>query len=162
MEILIYIAFKTDSGWIKPVNLGNIINTPGAERKPFLHPDGKTLYFSSNGHPGLGRQDLYTSKRLDPDDWTKWSKPVNLGKEINSPASEKGAIVSTEGSLAFFASADRRLNFGGSDIYTMQIPDKLRPEAVTSISGKVTTTNGYPLEAEIVWEDLETGKSLVG
>lgn len=81
---------------------------------------------------------------------------------MRKQASEKGAIVSTEGSLAFFASADRRLNFGGSDIYTMQIPDKLRPEAVTSISGKVTTTNGYPLEAEIVWEDLETGKSLVG
>jgi hypothetical protein len=42
----------------------------------------------------------------------------------------------------------------------MQIPDKLRPEAVTSISGRVTTTNGYPLEAEIVWEDLETGREL--
>lgn len=156
----IYIAFKTDSGWSKPVNLGNIINTPGSERKPFLHPDGKTLYFSSDGHPGLGRQDLFMAKRTDPNDWTKWSTPINLGKEVNSPDNESGAIVSTEGALAYFASADRRLNFGSSDIYTMDMPDKLRPEAVTTISGKVTNVDGFPLEAEIVWEDLETGKEL--
>lgn len=156
----IYIAFKTDSGWSKPVNLGSIINTPGSERKPFLHPDGKTLYFSSDGQPGLGRQDLFMSKRLDPNDWTKWSKPINLGKEVNTPNNESGAIVSTEGALAYFASADRRLNFGKSDIYTMDIPDKLRPEPVTTISGKVTNVDGFPLEAEIVWEDLETGKEL--
>lgn len=156
----IYVALKTESGWTQPINLGNIINTPGAERKPFLHPDGKTLYFSSNGHPGLGRQDLFVSKRLDPDDWTKWSEPINLGKEINTPDNERGANISTEGGLAFFASADRRLNFGASDVYTMELPEKLRPEPVTSISGKVTNANGFPLEAEIVWEDLETGKEL--
>lgn len=155
-----YVSLKTADGWSQPINLGDIVNTPGAERKPFLHPDGKTLYFSSDGHPGLGRLDLYMSKRLDPDDWTKWSKPINLGKEINSPSNERGAIVNTDGGLAYFASADRKLNFGSSDIYTMDMPEALRPEPITSVFGKITNTEGFPLEAEIVWEDLETGKEL--
>jgi len=156
----IYVSLKTADGWSPPINLGEIINTPGAERKPFLHPDGKTLYFSSNGHPGLGRLDLYMSKRLDPNDWTKWSKPINLGKEINTPSNERGAIVNTDGGLAYFASADRRLNFGSSDIYTMDMPEALRPEPITSVFGTITNTEGFPLEAEIVWEDLETGEEL--
>lgn len=156
-----YVSIKDENGeWGEPINLGEIVNTPGSERKPFLHPDGKTLYFSSNGHPGLGRLDLFVSKRLDPDDWTKWSKPFNLGKEINTPDNERGAVLSTNGDLAYFASAERRLNFGSSDIYTIDVPNALRPEAVTSVFGKVTNIEGFPLEAEIVWEDLETGKEL--
>jgi outer membrane protein OmpA-like peptidoglycan-associated protein len=157
----IYVSVKDNEGnWGEPINLGSVVNSSGAERKPFLHPDGKTLYFSSNGHPGLGRLDLFVSKRLDPDDWTKWSKPINLGKEINSPDNERGVVLNTNGDLAYFASAERRLNFGSSDIYTIDVPEALRPEAVTSVFGKVTNLEGFPLEAEIIWEDLETGKEL--
>src|SRR6185436_21013508 len=60
----IYVSVKTDTGWSAPINLGPTINTPYGERTPFLHPDGKTLYFSSDGHYGLGSMDVFKSKRL--------------------------------------------------------------------------------------------------
>lgn len=156
----IYVSLKTDSGWSKPINFGPKINTPYAERKPFLHPDGKTLYFSSAGHPGLGRLDLFMSKKLKEDSWTEWSEPVNLGKQINSFMSDRGAIVTTSGDLAYFASADRGLTFGKSDIFKMNVPARFRPEPVTSLSGRVVDEKGNYVVAKIVWEDLETGKKI--
>lgn len=156
----IYISVKNDSGWSKPINLGKNINTPFAERKPFLHPDGKSLYFSSEGHSGLGRLDLYKSTRLKENSWTEWSEPINLGKEINSGRNERGAIVATDGELAYFASADRGLNFGQADIYKIDVPERLKPEPVTTLSGRVLDNLGNIVDANIIWEDLETGKKL--
>jgi len=157
----IYIAELNPDGSVADViNLGDIINTPFAERKPFLHPDGSTLYFSSDGHAGLGRLDLYMSKRLNEDSWTEWSEPVNMGKEINSPFDESGAIVTTFGDMAFFASQSRDINYGESDIYRMALPERLRPEPIAGIKGTVTDVNGFPIGAKIIWEDLETGDEL--
>ena len=158
----IYISKKiNDSTWSDPINLGESINTPYAERNPFLHPDGKTLYFSSEGLPGIGRLDMFMSKKpLRDTTWTKWKKPINMGFEINTPKNDRGAIVNTMGQLAFFASEDRDLSFGESDIYSVSLPEHLRPDAVTAISGLVTDTDGFPLEAVIVWEDLESGEEI--
>lgn len=157
----IYISTKDDFGnWTEPINLGSTINTPYAERKPFLHPDGKTLYFSSNGHPGIGRLDLFMSKRLNEDSWTEWSEPVNFGKEINSPRDERAAIINTFGKLAYFASADRPGTYGRSDIFTMELPPHLRPEPVAVIKGFVKSVAGEPLSADILWEDLTRGKKV--
>lgn len=157
----IYVAIKNDDGtWGEVLNLGDVINTPYAERKPFLHPDGKTLYFASEGHPGLGRLDLFMSKRLSDTSWTEWSEPINFGKEVNTAQNERSAVVNTMGELAYFASEDRPLNFGQSDIYTMELPESVRPEPIYAISGKVVDTEGFPLEAEIIWEDLESGQQV--
>jgi Tol biopolymer transport system component len=72
----------TESGtWGEPVNLGDSINTPGEEMSPFIHPDNSTLYFSSDGHIGLGAQDIYVAK-LKSD--KTWGTPVNLGYPINT------------------------------------------------------------------------------
>lgn len=157
----IYVSVKDENGnWGKPINLGNVINTEFAERKPFLHPDGMTLYFSSNGHAGLGRMDLYMSKRLYEDSWTDWSEPINMGKEINSPGNERAAIVNTFGELAYFATADRPITFGQSDIFTMTLPDHLRPNPVAVIKGTVKDINGNPIDAKILWENLSNGRKM--
>lgn len=157
----IYVAtFNPDGSVGEVVNLGDVINTPFAERKPFLHPDGKTLYFSSDGHAGLGRLDLYMSKRLDPNRWDLWSEPKNMGKEVNSPYDESGAIVTTFGDLAYFASQNRGISYGQSDIYNSELPPDMRPEPIAGITGVVKDINGFPLGATIVWEDLETGEKL--
>lgn len=156
----IYVSFKTANGWSKPINLGPNINTPYAERKPFLHPDGMSLYFSSEGHPGIGGLDLFVSRRLSKDSWTEWSEPVNFGKQINSTADDRGAIISTFGDLSFFATGDRALTFGSSDIFTMKLPQHLKPMPVVIIKGKVMDTEGNPLNAKIIWEDLERNKQL--
>ncbi|MFA7325061.1 MAG: OmpA family protein [Candidatus Kapaibacterium sp.] len=157
----IYVAVKDDDGnWKEPINLGKVINTEFAERKPFLHPDGMTLYFSSNGHAGLGRMDLYMAKRLYEDSWTDWSEPVNMSKEINSPGNERAAIINTFGELAYFATAERPITFGQSDIFTMSLPDHLRPNPVAVIKGTVKDTDGNPIDAKILWENLENGRKM--
>ncbi len=151
----IYITFKKDDdSWSEPINLGKSINTPFAERKPFLHPDGRSLYFASEGHAGLGRLDLFKATRLKNDSWTEWSEPVNLGKEINTTGDDRGAIVSTEGDLAYFAASNRGSSRGGSDIFTMTLPEYAKPEQVAMISGFVKSNKSKALDAEIVWEDL--------
>ncbi|MFA6571139.1 MAG: OmpA family protein [Bacteroidota bacterium] len=156
----IYVCLRTDSGWSKPINLGPKVNTPYAERKPFLHPDGKSLYFSSEGHYGIGRLDLFKIERLSDTSWTEWGEPVNLGKEINAVDDDWGAIVSTDGYIAYFAASNRDVCQGKSDIYAIKVPEALRPEKVITVSGKVLDDKGKPVTAEIVWEDLETGKQV--
>lgn len=152
----IYITTKTSYGWSEPINLGSVINTSYAERSPFLHPDGKTLYFSSDGHYGLGGLDVFKSVRLNEGSWTQWSEPVNLGKEINTTGGNYGYKISTSGNVAYF-SADVAEN---TDIYSITLPKEVRPDAVATIAGKVTDASGNFLEAEIKWEDLSSGKNV--
>lgn len=155
----IYVSLLNDDGnWGEPINLGPTINTPYAERSVFLHPDGKTLYFSSDGHPGLGRLDVFKSVRLSDSSWTEWSEPVNLGKEINSANDDWGYEVDISGTLAYFAGNNYVIGYGGWDIYSISLPDRVRPERVVTVRGKVTDLKGKPLSSIIKWEDLETGE----
>lgn len=154
----LYVSFKTDTGWSPPINLGPKINTPFAERSPFLHPDGRTLYFSSDGHPGLGRLDVFTAVRLREDSWTEWSDPVNLGKEINTILDDWGYKISLSGDSAFFAGHWRSDGFGGWDLYSVTLPSFAKPQKVATIRGKITDPNGRPLSAAIKFEDLKVQK----
>jgi outer membrane protein OmpA-like peptidoglycan-associated protein len=158
----IYVALRTSQGWSEPINLGPSINTPYAERTPFLHPDGKTLYFSSDGHYGLGRMDVLKSTRLSDTSWVEWSEPRNLGKEINTAGNDFGYTVATSGDVACFSSygIEGEKSFGGYDIYSITLPGAARPEAVATVSGKVTDKYGNPIDAAIKWEDLVTGENV--
>lgn len=153
----IFVSIKDDNGnWQQPINLGDAINTPFAERTPFLHPDMKTLYFSSDGHGGLGHLDVYKTTRLD-DTWQNWTTPVNLGKAINSSQNDWGYRVTTDGQTAYFAALN---DDGDEDIYYIQLPKEYRPATVSIITGTLTTDEGLAIDAEIVWEDMNTGKEL--
>src|SRR5690606_7172178 len=89
--------------WKEPVNLGKNINTPYDESAPYIHADNKTLYFSSNGWPGYGGQDLYMSKM---DSSGRWTAPVNLGKPINASYNQTAVHVSMNGAMGYFSSQD--------------------------------------------------------
>jgi outer membrane protein OmpA-like peptidoglycan-associated protein/Tol biopolymer transport system component len=145
----------TEKGWSDPENLGPNINTSMDEQSPFIHPDDSTLYFCSNGWPGLGGMDLFVS-RLGKDG--KWQKPVNLGYPINSSGDENGLSLTANGSYAFFAS--NKLNGeGGFDIYTFELPPSLRPHEVTYVKGTVhDAVTKQPLEAAVEIIDLERNK----
>ncbi len=156
----IYISFKTDTGWSQPLNLGPTINTPYSERSPYLHPDGKTLFFSSEGHPGLGGLDVFVSRRLNDTSWTEWSTPINLGKEINSTDDDLGYKIDISGEKAYFASRNRPGGYGNLDIYSITLPLKARPDHLVVIKGKVRDLKGKPLKAKIIWEDLKTGEKI--
>ncbi|WP_449440541.1 TolB family protein [Pedobacter steynii] len=94
-------TLKDDGYWDVPKNLGPEINTAYDEHTPFIHPDGKTLYFSSDGWPGLGNKDIFLS-RLEGSG--HWGKPENMGYPINTFNEETGLIVTPDGTEGLFSS----------------------------------------------------------
>jgi outer membrane protein OmpA-like peptidoglycan-associated protein len=138
-----------ETGFSLPVNLGSIINTSGDEQRPYLHPDGKTLYFASNGHPGLGKTDLF--KTTLQEDGT-WSEPVNLGYPINTEEVEFGLYVAADGKTAYISSS-REGGYGDMDLYSFELPENARPEWVLSVKGKVfdaATNQGLKADIKII------------
>jgi outer membrane protein OmpA-like peptidoglycan-associated protein len=153
----IWVSVKRGNYWLPPINLGPVINTPYCERAAFLHPDGRTLYFASDGHPGLGKLDVFKSVRLREDSWTEWSEPVNLGKDINTSEDDWGYKISVDGIKAYFSASGLPGGQGMNDIYEITLPQSARPEAVATLRGRIVDAQGNPVGATIRWGDLEHG-----
>ncbi|MFO7616268.1 MAG: OmpA family protein [Bacteroidales bacterium] len=112
----LYIAYKSGTEWLSPVNMGYPVNTRYWESTPFLASDGRTLYFSSNRPGGLGGMDLWYSK-MGRDG--SWEQPVNLGEPVNTTGNELSPFMLPDGSHLFFAS-DGHAGMGGLDLYRSQ------------------------------------------
>jgi len=153
----IYVSYKRDDGsWTDPVNLGDSINSAGDEFAPFIHPDGRTLYFSSNGWQGLGGQDLFFSRMKDDSTWTT---PQNLGYPINTSYDDFGLIVNASGQYAFFSS--NRKGSQDWDLYTFELYPEARPNPVTYVKGKVyDAKTKEPLLANVEIIDLASGNTI--
>ena len=152
-SVNVFVSELNEEGeWSEPIDIGPVINTPGTDRSPFLHPDMKTLYFCSDRHSTLGGLDVFMSTRLSDDSWTEWSEPVNLGKEISSTGDDCWYRISTDGAKAVFS----KLQDNNQDIYWLSLPDHMRPDRVATISGKLLDKKQQPVVAEIKWEDLQT------
>ncbi|MBQ6305211.1 MAG: PD40 domain-containing protein [Bacteroidales bacterium] len=121
---------NTDGTWSEPQNIGGPINTKGTEMAPFLHPDGHTLYFSSDTHIGMGGFDLFMSRR---DDNGHWQEPVNLGFPINTSGDEINFFVAADGKTAFISS-QRDGGKGGYDIYTFELPEEIRSDSANYLA----------------------------
>jgi outer membrane protein OmpA-like peptidoglycan-associated protein len=144
--------------WEIPVNLGDTINTPSNEMAPFIHQDGRTLYFSSSGHPGMGGADLFIS-RMNPSG--AWSKPTNLGYPVNTKNDEINLVINTGGDAAYISSA-KEGGFGNTDIYRFELPAEVRPAIVSYVKGKVYDRNDlHPLAASFELIDMQSGKTVV-
>lgn len=145
-----------DGRFSEAKNIGAPINTQGDEQRPYIHPDGKTLYFASNGHPGMGKGDIYMSTLQD--DGT-WSTPLNLGYPINTFEDEFGLYVSADGTTGYISS-DREGGYGDMDIYSFELDPSIRPKVVFNVKGIVKDAkSGAPLKADIKIIDIETGES---
>ena len=149
-------TLNDDSKWTTPVNLGAGINTVFDESTPFIHSDGRTLYFSSDGWPGMGNKDIFFSTLNEG----TWSKPQNLGYPINTFNEEIGLIVSTDGSEGLFSS-NLEGGFGELDIYRFKIPEAVKPLEVTYVKGVVRDKESKELlAANILVVDLKTDMAL--
>jgi len=126
------------NAWVTPVNIGANINTEGDDQSPFLHPDGNTLYFRSDGRPGMGDFDIYFSRFNDSTE--TWRPPVNIGYPINTKGDDGALIVSLDGTKAIFATdmnfetmvKGNNLNLVAFDLYP-----EARPMPTTYVKGNV-------------------------
>ena len=133
--------------WSTPQSVS--FNTKYNEQTPLIHPDGKTLYFSSDGYPGMGGMDVFYVRKQD--DGT-WGEPVNVGYPINTYNDEHGLVVDAQGEMAYFAS-DREVGFGYLDIYSFELYEDARPNPVSYTRGLVRdakTKKGVQAKIEIV------------
>ena len=127
----IFVSERDKQGrWGKPYSIGSLINTPGMERSPFLHPDMKTLYFSSDKEGTIGDLDVWVTRRLSDTCWTCWSEPENLGAQINTTGRDCWYKISTDGKTAYYAQKNGRRH----DIYSITLPDDKRPEPITVLA----------------------------
>ncbi|MBK8807472.1 MAG: PD40 domain-containing protein [Bacteroidales bacterium] len=144
--------------WTIPTNMGEVINTDKDESSPFIHSDGRTLYFASSGHKGMGKSDIFYSRKL-PDN--TWQKPTNIGYPINSHEEEQDFIVNAKADLGFFSS-DRFKGEGRLDVYQFELYEAARPLPVTYAKGIIfDAETKRKLEALFEIYDLHTNELLV-
>jgi flagellar motor protein MotB len=151
-------AIRNDDGvWGAAFPLPGKINTPFEEESPFLHPDGKTIYFSSNGHPGLGGLDIFVSRKQQNGEW---GTPENLGYPLNTHHDENSLMVEPNGMFAIFAS-DRSNSPGDLDLLHVELPSEVRPISVNALSGIVVDNlTDQPLLASVDLVDVNSGSIL--
>jgi outer membrane protein OmpA-like peptidoglycan-associated protein len=140
----------------EPKNLGPNINTKYDDQCPFIHADNQTLYFTSNGWPGMGNGDIYISRKTD----TGWTKAVNIGYPINTENDDNGMTVSYDGKTAFLSSS-RAGGFGGLDLYSFELPENMQPKKTTYIKAVVKDAKSKQLlNASYSIIDLDTKKEV--
>ena len=149
-----YSKLLPNGEWGLPTPLSPKINSPYDEEAPFIHPDGKTLFFSSKGHSSMGGYDIFFSIRGDDG---KWSKPINMGIPVNTSDDEYFFNTSPDGKRAYYSSSNQT-GFGGKDIFLVNM--NLEAEIpLTVYKGRIAKgKNGkLPENARVVVKDNETG-----
>lgn len=139
--------------WAVAENLGEVINTKYDEEAPFIHPDGKTLFFSSKGHSSMGGYDIFFSIEENG----KWSTPMNIGHPMNSADDEYFFVMSADGKRAYYSSSDGA-GYGGKDIYLVNL-DMDREVPLTVYKGEIVPDKDgkRPANVSIKVTDNETG-----
>ena len=139
--------------WGTPQNMGDSINTSGSEMSPFIHPDGKTLYFSSDTWMGMGGMDIFYARMIND---SVWEQPTNMGYPINTYHDEQGLIVDGSGKNAYYSS--NRSGSNGLDLYRFGLYEDARPATVSYIKGRVIDGKSLlPLNANVELVDIEKG-----
>ena len=148
---------QSDGKWGEPVNAGDKINTAGDETTPFIHFDGKTLYFASNGRPNLGGFDLYYS-RLGADG--SWGVPVNLGYPVNTHKDEMGLVIESNSYIAYYSSTRNEGN--QKDLYWFELHESARPAMASYLKGRVFDfETRRSLQATYDLVNLSTGEQVI-
>ena len=151
-----YAQLMPDGNWGNVKNLGPDINTKFDEDAPFIHADGKTLFFASTGHNTIGGYDIFRSElKLG-----KWSTPYNVGKPINTMQDDKFYVVSSDGERGYYSS-ERKDGYGQQDIYVVEPGLFGKPTALVLVTGIVTYDNA-PIKAEIVVKSKLSQKDYSG
>jgi outer membrane protein OmpA-like peptidoglycan-associated protein len=157
----IYRCVKLPNGtYGKPYNLGPNVNTKYDEDAPYLHPDGKKLFFSSQGHNSIGGLDIfYSMVGLDSNENISCSEPISLRMPINTPDDDEFYVPTSNGIHAYFSSA-REGGYGDQDIYIVDLPKAIQQDPLVLLSGRITYdgTHDKPEKVEIRIYDAATNE----
>jgi outer membrane protein OmpA-like peptidoglycan-associated protein/tetratricopeptide (TPR) repeat protein len=148
-ELDLYVSELDGKGnWGKAVNLGPAINTPENEDSPFIHPDGVTLYFSSDGHPSLGNSDIFISEFRN----NKWQKPENLGWPINTWEYDGFFTISADKKKGYYSTL-KEGGLGEADIYSITFLEpkfKPKPKPVVAVAAVAEEKKPKPKNTDFV------------
>lgn len=146
-----------DGSWAEAQNLGTMINTKYDEYSPFIHPDGKTLYFSSKGHNSMGGYDIFKTTLQNGE----WTVPVNLGHPVNTPDDDVDFVLSGDGKRGYYSSAHPG-GEGEKDLYVINFISEYKdvsPGPVTMLKGMINSCSGASIEtASLSVSDNITGE----
>lgn len=147
---------KADGSWGRPQNLGSSINTPGNEKSPFIHADGHTLYFASDGWQGFGGYDMYFYDLAQD----TMAIPTNLGLPLNTEGDDFSFGIMPDGRKAYYAGYPPDYGGkGGTDILMFDLYATAQPEGMYLYRGSVATAQGTPAAAVIT---VRHGKETLG
>jgi dipeptidyl aminopeptidase/acylaminoacyl peptidase len=130
-----------NGNWGKPENLGKTINTKYDEEAVYIHPDGKTLYFSSKGHNSMGGYDIFKSELVNG----KWSEPINLGEPINTPEDDLFFVLAANGRTGYYATGR---SGGVKNIYQIRFTPIEREEQKEPTGPQLTIFKGSIKDSE--------------
>ncbi|MEM7549860.1 MAG: OmpA family protein [Bacteroidota bacterium] len=153
----IYRSNKLSNGsWDEPKNLGKEVNTKYDDDAPFIHPDGKTLFFTSEGHNSMGGRDIFKTVLLGE----KWSEPINMGYPINTTTDDNYFTLTADAKRGFFSS-DRKGGLGGQDIYSLTLPEEELNIPLTLVKGKILAGETLqPVPTKILVVDKESDEKI--
>ncbi len=152
---LFYSIKQADGTWSAASPLKGMVNTKGQEKGPYFHSDSHTLYFSSDGHIGVGGLDIFHCKMNED---LSFSEIKNIGFPINDENDQIGVIVSSDGDIGYFG-ARKYKGAKGWDVYSFKMPPAAKPDKVMLVKGEVTKKDGEPpSNAEVEIKYSESGK----
>ena len=135
----LYYSIQEEEQWGPPINLGPVVNDEKDQIYPFYHPVSNKLYFTSDGHDGFGGLDIYYTETNND----YYSKPVNLGKMVNSPKDDFSIYWNEAGDFGYFTS-NREGGKGSNDIYS------IKKNAATATLNVIDKSNSKPISKVIV------------
>jgi WD40-like Beta Propeller Repeat len=142
----------SDGTWGEIENLGPTINTKFDDDAPFIHPDRRTMYYSSKGHNSMGGYDIFYTYLNDDG----WDEPENIGYPINSIDDDRYYVLSADAKTGYYSTAGRSEN-GTHDIYTVS-PGHFGKRPILALVVGVTQADGEPVEADITVTNDNTGE----
>ena len=152
----IYFSLRQpDGSWGVAKNIGGNINTPLNDDSPFIHADGVTLFFSSEGWNSMGGSDIFYSSINTAD--STWNQPINLGYPINSPDDDRYYVLNADGTRGYFSS-NRKGGYGQQDIYSVT-PGVHGTKPVLALTIGVITKDEQPAKADISVTDTKTNEN---
>ncbi|WP_229599134.1 OmpA family protein [Runella sp. CRIBMP] len=153
-----YTSLQKNGEWSAAKNIGGPVNTPDDEASPYLHANGHTLFFASEGHQGFGGYDLFFSDSTA----TGWQKPENLGYPINTSDNQVALVITSDSQYGYYSLDTKRVgNQRVSRLYRFRVPTELQQKfnAANYLKGLVTDArSGKSVKANLELIDLKTGK----